>query len=70
MTAPKNWKVRDQLIARFTVCVTPATYNKLTGLAQRKKLPRSELVRDILESYVADHTPPVRPPKEEHADAG
>jgi metal-responsive CopG/Arc/MetJ family transcriptional regulator len=54
MTPPKNFKVTGQLIARFTVCVEPALYNKLTEMARRKKMPRSELVRDILMNYIAE----------------
>ena len=53
MSNPKKFKVSDQLLARFTVCVDTATFNKLTDLAQRRKVARSELVRDILVNYIA-----------------
>ena len=52
---PKKFKVTDQLLARFTVCVEPDVFNRLTTMAHRRNMPRSELVREIIAGYIRDH---------------
>lgn len=64
----RNFKLTDQLVARFTVCVDTDVFNRLTSLARRRNLARSELVRDIITEYLTLVSPPKRS-RQEHVDA-
>lgn len=69
MTKPKKFKVGKQLIARFTVCVEPPLYNKLTSIARRRNMSRSELVREIVLKQLDMTDGRKQSPAEEQDDA-